>query len=191
MRFIRARFISNEERFTRRFKKVMAIEAKYQCGDGSSEPAWAFHSDSEATRQRTVKRESNATANPWSAQQTFALCTAVQRDADVPLRRNPLRRRRSPADQWLGPSRTRDGAGAVSSGSWPSLRRGTPARMTRGSGTRSTVKEYWTRRCFMSRAAFRTMSFLRRSVRSRSCCPMERWESSRNWRHPISACWAC
>ena len=31
--FIRAKFISNEERFTRRFKKVLAIEAKYQCGD--------------------------------------------------------------------------------------------------------------------------------------------------------------
>ena len=28
--FLRARFISNEERFTRRFKKVLAIEAKYQ-----------------------------------------------------------------------------------------------------------------------------------------------------------------
>jgi ribose 5-phosphate isomerase B len=28
--FIRAKFISNEPRFTRRFKKVMAIEAKYQ-----------------------------------------------------------------------------------------------------------------------------------------------------------------
>src|SRR6202046_3177709 len=28
--FIRAKFISNEERFTRRFKKVLAIEAKYQ-----------------------------------------------------------------------------------------------------------------------------------------------------------------
>jgi len=31
--FLRAKFISNEERFTRRFKKVLAIEAKYQCGD--------------------------------------------------------------------------------------------------------------------------------------------------------------
>jgi ribose 5-phosphate isomerase B len=30
--FIRAKFISNEERFTRRFKKVLAIEAKYQLG---------------------------------------------------------------------------------------------------------------------------------------------------------------
>ncbi len=30
--FIKAKFISNEPRFTRRFKKVMAIEAKYQCG---------------------------------------------------------------------------------------------------------------------------------------------------------------
>ena len=29
--FIRAKFISNEPRFTRRFKKVLAIEAKYQC----------------------------------------------------------------------------------------------------------------------------------------------------------------
>ena len=29
--FIQAKFISNEERFTRRFKKVLAIEAKYQC----------------------------------------------------------------------------------------------------------------------------------------------------------------
>lgn len=31
--FLRAKFISNEERFTRRFKKVLAIEAKYQCSD--------------------------------------------------------------------------------------------------------------------------------------------------------------
>lgn len=28
--FLRAKFISHEERFTRRFKKVLAIEAKYQ-----------------------------------------------------------------------------------------------------------------------------------------------------------------
>jgi ribose 5-phosphate isomerase B len=31
--FIRAKFIANEERFTRRFKKVLAIEAKYLCAD--------------------------------------------------------------------------------------------------------------------------------------------------------------
>jgi ribose 5-phosphate isomerase B len=37
--FIGAKFISNEERFTRRYKKVMAIEAKYMCGDGSNSPA--------------------------------------------------------------------------------------------------------------------------------------------------------
>jgi ribose 5-phosphate isomerase B len=37
--FIGAKFISNEERFTRRFDKVMAIEAKYRCGDGSNSPA--------------------------------------------------------------------------------------------------------------------------------------------------------
>lgn len=37
--FIRAKFISNEERFARRFKKVLAIEAKYQCGDGSANRA--------------------------------------------------------------------------------------------------------------------------------------------------------
>lgn len=37
--FIGAKFISNEERFTRRFNKVMAIEAKYRCGDGSNSPA--------------------------------------------------------------------------------------------------------------------------------------------------------
>jgi len=37
--FIGAKFISTEERFVRRFKKVMAIEAKYQCGDGSANPA--------------------------------------------------------------------------------------------------------------------------------------------------------
>jgi len=37
--FIGAKFIANEERFVRRFKKVMAIEAKYQCGDGSANPA--------------------------------------------------------------------------------------------------------------------------------------------------------
>ena len=34
--FIRAQFIATEERFVRRFKKVMAIEARYQCGDGSA-----------------------------------------------------------------------------------------------------------------------------------------------------------
>jgi ribose 5-phosphate isomerase B len=37
--FIAAKFIANEERFARRFKKVLAIEAKYQCGDGSANPA--------------------------------------------------------------------------------------------------------------------------------------------------------
>jgi ribose 5-phosphate isomerase B len=37
--FIGAKFISNEPRFTRRFNKVMAIEAKYRCGDGSNSPA--------------------------------------------------------------------------------------------------------------------------------------------------------
>jgi ribose 5-phosphate isomerase B len=37
--FINAKFISNEVRFTRRFKKVLAIEAKYMCGDGSNSPA--------------------------------------------------------------------------------------------------------------------------------------------------------
>ncbi len=36
--FIGAKFISTEERFVRRFKKVMAIEARYQCGDGSANP---------------------------------------------------------------------------------------------------------------------------------------------------------
>jgi ribose 5-phosphate isomerase B len=37
--FVGAQFIIKEERFTRRFKKVLAIEAKYQCGDGSNSPA--------------------------------------------------------------------------------------------------------------------------------------------------------
>lgn len=37
--FVKAEFIAKEERFVRRFKKVLAIEAKYQCGDGSSNPA--------------------------------------------------------------------------------------------------------------------------------------------------------
>jgi ribose 5-phosphate isomerase B len=36
--FLRAKFISNEERFTRRFKKVLAIEAKYQRGGGAPNP---------------------------------------------------------------------------------------------------------------------------------------------------------
>ncbi len=37
--FIGASFIAREERFARRFNKVMAIEAKYRCGDGSKSPA--------------------------------------------------------------------------------------------------------------------------------------------------------
>jgi ribose 5-phosphate isomerase B len=37
--FLKAEFIVKEERFTRRFKKVLAIEAKYLCGDGSANPA--------------------------------------------------------------------------------------------------------------------------------------------------------
>jgi len=37
--FIGAKFIANEERFARRFKKVLAIEAKYMCGDGSASKA--------------------------------------------------------------------------------------------------------------------------------------------------------
>jgi ribose 5-phosphate isomerase B len=37
--FIGAQFITTEERYQRRFKKVLAIEARYQCGDGSANPA--------------------------------------------------------------------------------------------------------------------------------------------------------
>jgi len=37
--FVRAQFSATEERFQRRFKKVLAIEARYMCGDGSSNPA--------------------------------------------------------------------------------------------------------------------------------------------------------
>jgi ribose 5-phosphate isomerase B len=37
--FIHANFIATEERFQRRFKKVLAIEAKYQRGEGSKGPA--------------------------------------------------------------------------------------------------------------------------------------------------------
>ena len=37
--FVCARFLSEEERFVRRYKKVLAIEAKYMCGDGSANPA--------------------------------------------------------------------------------------------------------------------------------------------------------
>ncbi len=37
--FVAARFIANEERFARRFKKVLAIEARYMCGEGSTNPA--------------------------------------------------------------------------------------------------------------------------------------------------------
>lgn len=37
--FLGARFQGNEERFQRRFKKVLAIEAKYMCGEGSANPA--------------------------------------------------------------------------------------------------------------------------------------------------------
>jgi ribose 5-phosphate isomerase B len=37
--FLGAKFSANEERFMRRFKKVLAIEAKYQCGDGGANPA--------------------------------------------------------------------------------------------------------------------------------------------------------
>ena len=37
--FVKAEFIVKEERLTRRFKKVLAIEAKYMCGDGSANPA--------------------------------------------------------------------------------------------------------------------------------------------------------
>jgi len=37
--FVGAKFIATGERFQRRFKKVLAIEAKYMCGDGSDSPA--------------------------------------------------------------------------------------------------------------------------------------------------------
>jgi ribose 5-phosphate isomerase B len=36
--FIGAKFIANEVRFERRFKKVLAIEARYMCGEGSTNP---------------------------------------------------------------------------------------------------------------------------------------------------------
>jgi len=37
--FVGAKFIATGERFQRRFKKVLAIEAKDMCGDGSNSPA--------------------------------------------------------------------------------------------------------------------------------------------------------
>lgn len=37
--FIHANFIATEERFVRRFNKVLAIESRYQCGQGSRSPA--------------------------------------------------------------------------------------------------------------------------------------------------------
>jgi ribose 5-phosphate isomerase B len=37
--FVRAKFSANEERFIRRFNKVLAIEARYMCGDGSGNKA--------------------------------------------------------------------------------------------------------------------------------------------------------
>jgi len=37
--FVGAHFIATEERYVRRFKKVLAIEAKYQCGDGEAKQA--------------------------------------------------------------------------------------------------------------------------------------------------------
>jgi len=37
--FIAAQFIASEERFVRRYKKVLAIEARYQCGEGSRSAA--------------------------------------------------------------------------------------------------------------------------------------------------------
>jgi ribose 5-phosphate isomerase B len=37
--FVGAKFRSDVERFQRRFKKVLAIEARYTCGEGSSSPA--------------------------------------------------------------------------------------------------------------------------------------------------------
>ncbi len=36
--FVAAKFITGEPRFTRRFNKVRAIEAKYMCGEGSTNP---------------------------------------------------------------------------------------------------------------------------------------------------------
>jgi ribose 5-phosphate isomerase B len=37
--FLKAKFQATEERFKRRFDKVMAIEAKYRCGDGPNSKA--------------------------------------------------------------------------------------------------------------------------------------------------------
>jgi ribose 5-phosphate isomerase B len=37
--FLNAKFQATEERFKRRYDKVMAIEAKYRCGDGSNSKA--------------------------------------------------------------------------------------------------------------------------------------------------------
>lgn len=36
--FVKAKFIASEDRFVRRFKKVMAIEARYLCREGSANP---------------------------------------------------------------------------------------------------------------------------------------------------------
>jgi ribose 5-phosphate isomerase B len=38
-RFVAAKFITTEERFTRRFNKVLAIEARYEREDGAAKKA--------------------------------------------------------------------------------------------------------------------------------------------------------
>jgi hypothetical protein len=38
-RFVGAKFIATEERFVRRYKKVLAIEAKYLREDGGTNPS--------------------------------------------------------------------------------------------------------------------------------------------------------
>ena len=53
--FVGARFLSEEARFVRRYKKVLAIEAKYMCGDGSGQSCLIRERYAQAYLTQTAK----------------------------------------------------------------------------------------------------------------------------------------
>ena len=82
--FIGAQFIVKEERFTRRFKKVLAIEAKYSAGTA------------QRTRLDTLVATRRSRGGPRTArlrnfiEHSSSEQSAQLKGADVPLRRDPL-----------------------------------------------------------------------------------------------------
>ena len=212
-RHIRRREVSGQEgRFERRFKKVLAIEAKYRRGERCG-VAGSTIANEDGNRQvqfdhcsplRSCERTSAQDLTQWTHvrslgstpmshrknARTRAERTRRERVADAPLRRDPVRRRRSAVDQWLGPRRARGRGGAIRAGCG-GVRGQAPEVLA--VWERSAIDRQghtWTRLFSMSRASFSRDDFFDFMLAQSQLLPDGALKFWRSFPRRTSICWA-